>query len=583
MRTINLSQISFINRRINSSTELPDLLKEILNLAQELVKAEGSSLLLKEPDTNNLIFYIVMGKNTDLIKGEKVPIGTGIAGTVAKTGKPLIVNDVQKDVRFYSEIDYKSNYTTKNILCVPMNIKGTLVGVLEVVNSFMPQGFTRWDMQLLTYLADQAAIAISNRMLYDNLTSRIKELSALYEISQSISFATSSEDIFCKVIKSLANSFSIEKASIILHNKEEDILFLMASLGLPESIKIMSRIDSEKTIAGSVFNNGEPLLVSDIETELTIPFNNKETLYSTKSFISAPIRSKNQIYGVLNIADKLNRQNFNSNDLKFILTIGSQIGEIYQNILYQKEIEKQKVLSKEIEIASTIHKKLLPRIPEKFKHHEIAAFHKPAEEVGGDFYDFLKFDENKYATLVADISGKGISAALFMGAALNIMRAEARINNQPGTILKGSNKHITEDSESGMFVSLFYMLVDSHNNIFTYGNAGHNDQLFIKNKTKEIIKLNAKGTALGLNINSEYEEKIMLYEPGDIVILFTDGVLEYLGDGNIDKGEEILIDNSLKHIDYSPGEYIKIWENHIDKNFYKENYMDDFTILVLKF
>ncbi|MDY6933232.1 MAG: SpoIIE family protein phosphatase [Spirochaetota bacterium] len=583
MKRISLSQISAVNKKINSSMELPELLTGILDLAKGLVKSESSSILLHEADTGDLIFDVVLCEKGYSLKGEKVPVGKGIAGYAAKTGKSLIVNDVQNDPRFFRGIDNKSSFTTQHILCVPMKVRGKLIGVLEVVNAINNHGFDTQDLKLLTYLAEQAAISISNRMLYNDLRSRINELTALYEISQSISFADPEEDIFDKVIQSVAHSLDAEKASIIFHNKLNDKFFIIASRGLPSTIKSNSEIHVGENITGFVFKKGHPLIVSDIEKEISFPLENRERRYNTRSFISVPIRSQKQIIGVMSIADKKDQRDFDSNDLRTLQTIGSQIAEIYKNSIYQKEIKKQKTLSKEIDIASKIQKQILPKIPEKHRNHRIAAFHKPAKEVGGDFYDFFKFDENKYAALVADVSGKGIPAALFMTAALNIMRAETRLNNQPSSLLSSSNLYINHESEHGMFVSLFYMLVDSHNNIFTYGNAGHNDQLFIKNRTSEILKLNAKGKALGLDSNSVYEEKVMLYDTGDLIVLFTDGVLERLGDGDINKGEETLAKISLNSLNTSPLNIIQSCKDYLDNNYIEDKLMDDFTILAIQF
>jgi len=202
--------------------------------------------------------------------------------------------------------------------------------------------------------------------------------------------------------------------------------------------------------------------------------------------------------------------------------------------------------------------------------------------VGGDFYDFFQIDDNKYSILVADVSGKGIPAALFMGTARNVLRAEKRISNQPGHLLLNSNKYICDETEHGMFVTLFYMIVDTHNHLITYGNAGHNDQILIKKNSREIIKLNAEGKALGLRKNAEYEEKVIIYEPDDMIILFTDGVLEFLGDRDIEIGEEKLIKIALEYLDRVPTELTGYYETLLEKIEIDDEFIDDFTILVIK-
>ncbi len=561
---------------------MAELLAAILDIAKDLVKAEGSSLLLTDPKSGDLVFNVVSGEKSE-ITGQKVPRGAGFAGTVAYTGKPLIVNNVQEDPRHFRDIDKQFSFITRSILCVPMEIKGKLTGVLEAVNAYNRDGFSETDQSLLSYIAEQAAIAISNRMLYDNLESRVKELTALYNITQAISFAYPDESIFNKIIISLAESLEVEKASILFYDNSRHTFTISASHGLPRHINEKTEIQIGDTISSFVTKSGNPLIISDFKKEITFPFDKRERLYKTGSFISTPIRFKSEIIGVLNLADKKNGKDFNSYDHKVISTVCTSIAGIYQELVYQKKSEMQKRLSQEINIAAEIQRKILPDIPDKMDTHEIAAFNKPAKEIGGDFYDFFKFEDNKYAVLVADVSGKGIPAALFMGSARNILRAETRINNQPGRFFTTANKYIYQDSEHGMFVTVFYILIDPHNNLLSFGSAGHNDQLLIKGKTREIIKLNATGRALGLVSDSKYEERVAIYEPGDAVLLFTDGVLEYLGDGDIEKGEKKIADLALAYIDRPPSDLIDHYRDELDKIYIDDEFIDDFTILYIKF
>ena len=561
---------------------LPELLTVILDIAKELVSAEGASLLLTDEETDELIFNIVQGERGDDIRGDRMPAGVGIAGRVATTGESIISNDAQNDPHFFKDIDNKYNFHTRNIIAAPMKVMNRLVGVLEAINSVDRPEFDEWDLKLMNYLAELAAIAVSNRKLYFELTSRIDELTALYEISQSISSSSMNDDIFRTIIISIAGSLNVDKASIILYDAEKKNLVLRASVGLPLDVDVLSEVDMISSIAGFVFKNGDPLIVSDISKELSFPFTDRGTSYRTRSFISVPIRHKNEIIGVLNLADKRSSLSFDSFDLRVLSTVGSQIAEIHQNIQFQKRMREQQRLAHEIDIASEIQAKILPVIPDSFRGNRLAAYNRPAKEVGGDFFDFFIFDENKYGIVVADVSGKGIPAALFMGAARNIIRAESRVSNQPGNILTNSNRYIHEDSEHGMFVTAVYTLIDTHNNIITFGNGGHNDQILIR-KSGEATRLNASGKALGVFRDAVFEEKVVMYAPGDILLLFTDGLLEFLGDMDIDRGEALLAEMALRHIDEGPGDLITAIRKKIESPGVDMEFIDDITIFAVKF
>jgi phosphoserine phosphatase RsbU/P len=581
--TINLSKISVINEKINSNMHLSELLTVILEIAKDLIGSEGASMLLAEPRTGDLTFSIVHGSKKETIKGFTVPKGKGIAGIVAETGKPLLVNNVQDDPRFFKDVDSKSNFLTRNIICAPMMVMGKFVGVLEAVNTHGRDDFEQSDLDLLCYIADQAAIAITNRKLFDELTSRIEELTALFEVSQALTLANVDGDIFTATINSIAHSLSVNRVSLILHDPEKGRLTLKAGLGLPEGIRPGVEIEPESSVAGYVFRTGDPLIVSDRLKDLPVIPPREYSTYSSSSFIAVPLRSKNTTIGVLSITDKKNNALFDAFDLRVVSTIANYFAESYQNVQFRSYMEAQKRLAREIDIAADIQRKILPAIPPFFQTHRLSAFNKPAKEVGGDLYDYFPVDDQKYAVLVGDVSGKGIPSALFMGSARNIIRAEMRMNSQPGALLTHSNKYVYEESESGMFVTLFYVLVDAHNSIFTYASAGHNDQLLMKGGKKEVKKLNAKGKPLGLLEDALFEERVAMYEPGDTLILFTDGVLDYFGNGDIDRGEAALIDIAHKSLGISPTYLIDYLKDQIGNNTLDSSFIDDFTILTIKF
>ncbi len=285
------------------------------------------------------------------------------------------------------------------------------------------------------------------------------------------------------------------------------------------------------------------------------------------------------------MADKLNGDNFDAFDLRVLSTISHQIAEIYRGIISQERDITQKQLAQEIDIAAEIQKKILPEIAPHFGTHQLAAFNQPAKVVGGDFYDFFKFDDRKYGILIADVSGKGIPAALFMGLARNVIRAEKRIHSSPSSLLYNANNLICKDSEHGMFVTVFYAVIDAHNSIITYSSGGHNNQLLVKKESKEVISLNTQGKVLGMMEDVNFEEKIVMFDPGDVLILYTDGIIEALGgeDLNIIIGEKALEKIAISNIDKSPDEIIE----ELKKSFYaNENnleYRDDFTVFVIKF
>jgi GAF domain-containing protein len=162
-----LRKVLALNRKINSTLNLDELLTILMTTASEVVNAEVASLLLLDEARENLIFRVALGeKGGALVEKFRVKVGEGIAGHVACCGSPLIVNDTRKDKRFANRFDKQTGFQSKAILCVPLKAKDQLIGVLEAINPRGRKEFCELDLDLLQTFADQAAIAIDNAKLH---------------------------------------------------------------------------------------------------------------------------------------------------------------------------------------------------------------------------------------------------------------------------------------------------------------------------------------------------------------------------------------------------------------------------------
>lgn len=157
-----------IGTLINSTLKEEEIMTRTIEAITKLLRSESGSLLILDEKTQELYFDVAHGEKSEGIKRIRLKIGEGIAGWVAQHNESLIVNDVQSDPRFYRKADETSRYVTRNIICVPVRIKGKVAGVIEALNK-LDGGFTEKDLALLTYLADQVAIAVENAKLYDEL------------------------------------------------------------------------------------------------------------------------------------------------------------------------------------------------------------------------------------------------------------------------------------------------------------------------------------------------------------------------------------------------------------------------------
>jgi len=246
---------------------------------------------------------------------------------------------------------------------------------------------------------------------------------------------------------------------------------------------------------------------------------------------------------------------------------------------YRRELERQ---AYEMEIAGGIQQSFLPERPPKIKGVELAALNLPAREVGGDFYDFIPISKDKWGLVIADVSGKGVPAALFMALSRTLVRANVAGNARPSEAIRRAGNLIAEDDRSSMFVTLFYSVLDSKKKTLTYVNAGHNPPLMFRRDTGDIVLLEAKGIALGVMPNMELEEKEITLREGDIVVLYTDGVTEAINDKEEQFGQERLISIAEKNRNLPASELVKRIRQEVTEFSQRQPQFDDLTLMILK-
>jgi serine phosphatase RsbU (regulator of sigma subunit) len=246
---------------------------------------------------------------------------------------------------------------------------------------------------------------------------------------------------------------------------------------------------------------------------------------------------------------------------------------------YSEALEKEKA---ELRIASHIQLSFLPRSVPRIEGFDIAAVSTPAREVGGDFYDIIDLGKGRTGLVIADVAGKGVPAALFMVLSRTTVRTSARMKEPVAAAVTDANRMITADADQGMFVTLVLGILDNRIRQFTYGNAGHNPPLHYRSATGEMVPLNPTGMALGVDEDEVYTQATVTIDPGDVVVFYTDGVVEAENGEHGQFGEDRLVEviREFHHLT-AKGLLEKIQEAIAEFISGAPQY-DDLTILVLR-
>jgi len=588
---ILLSEIIKVSKMINSTLDLHSLLESIMESAKMVLKAEASSLMLIDQDTNELYFNIISGEKERALKEIRVPIGVGIAGLVAKDQEPLIVNNAQEDERVFKEADQKSNFITRNLIAVPLMVQRKIIGVIEAINSIGRDEFIEKDLELFNTFSEQAALAIHNRELIDSLTKinkelekKVHELSSLHEISKSMISTLNEKDLYDSVVKIIAEELEAQKVSILLYNNDEGCLEIISYYGIEISSDESMLVPLDNSLSGICYKENKIIQTNNLSESEYKSYRNDER-YSSNACILHPLGQSETVYGVLCIAQKEDNKIFLEDDYRLVSTIAGQITKGIQNFRLLDEMMQKKAYEKELEITSSIQKSILPNKVPKSDFFDIGVLSQPAKTMGGDFFDHYKFNEEEYSFSVADVSGKSLPAALFMAVTNSIIRTVGRESKEPGVLLYECNDLIHEDSQAGMFVTLFYSIYNITTKKLRFASAGHNEQLVYRAADKECEMLYAKGSPLGVvpsDLHGEFGQGDTQLNSGDILILYTDGVVEAINPENEEFGLERLQDLIKKDHALSAADLIEKIFKEVKEFCDPEPQFDDFTILILK-
>lgn len=246
---------------------------------------------------------------------------------------------------------------------------------------------------------------------------------------------------------------------------------------------------------------------------------------------------------------------------------------------YRRELERTEY---EMETARGIQQSFLPEAPPRIEGFELAALNLPARQVGGDFYDFIPGSEDKWGIIIADVSGKGVPAALFMALSRTLVRANVADNPTASQAMQKANHLISQEAKMGMFVTLFYAVLDPEKRRLQYVNAGHNPPFVVKKSSGDVILLRASGIAMGVIDDVLLEEKEIELDSNDIVVFYTDGITEAINRAGEQFGEKRLIETINRNSDLPVKDLIGRVKDEVFNFAQDQPQFDDFTLVILK-
>ena len=329
-------------------------------------------------------------------------------------------------------------------------------------------------------------------------------------------------------------------------------------------------------LIGHVAVTGKPYTSPDVRNDPQYVNARKET----RSEMVAPIISNNEVIGVFDLeSDELNA--YSRDDLEVLMLLASQVAIIIEKVrLHEQLIEKER-LETQLEVARQVQLELLPSRDPELAGFDISAYNFPTEEVSGDYYDWVRIYEDQIGVVIADVSGKGVPAALLMAFLRASLRAATHIGYAPHISMSKVNYLLWESIESNQFVTAFYGILDATNRTLAYANAGHNPPLLIDAQGSARFEERG-GVPLGMFRDTRYYQYFMTVEPGQLLVLYTDGVTEATNPVGEEYGRERLVSAVLRGRDLAARQLVElihedvtVWTDGIGAS-------DDVTLFIVK-
>jgi len=565
-----LSTLIEINREITSILDLDELLKKIAELTNRIVPYEIFAIFLLDDEAQELYLRFAIGHQPEIVKNLRIKLGDGVTGTAAMERTTVVVDDVLKYPRY---IDAVKN--ARSELAVPLISQNRVVGVLDI-ESPEPGYFREDQVKLLNLLASQIAIAIENARVYESERRNRELLALLYDISLEMSSTLEVDELVRKIAAAVKQKIDYHTFSIFLLDEKQSLLrpkFVIRS-NERENQKLVLPLGTG--LIGTAAKLKMPLRIADVI--LDPRYLNVHT--ETRSELVVPLTSKGRVVGVVDL-ESTQVGYFTEYHERFLMTLASRMASSLVNAeLHTRVAENEARLGREMKIAREIQLQLMPDEVPSIPPLQLAVLFKPVAQLGGDLYDWIPFDDGRIAIVIGDVAGKGAPAALYGALSSGVIRTRAGRKYPPGQMLELVNKTLFQRPIEGQYVAVTYAVYDPKNTTIALSNSGLPYPLLVRAGQPSFIDVG--GVPLGLFPDSRYEETSLQLQTGDVLVFYSDGVVEMRNDSGEEFGLKRLAETVRSSCEKSPEEIVKSVSASLAEFIGRVRPQDDRTMIVIR-
>ena len=547
--------------------DLDQLLANVAEIIRKVLPYDLFAILLYSERQRELRIRYAVGHREEVIRNLSIALGEGITGTAAARREPLLIGDVRNDARYLNTVD-----AVRTELAVPMMGRGKLVGVIDL-QSTRVRAYNEYDRALMRLIAARVGIAIDNARLYRRVERQNRTFKTLAHISREFSSILDLNELLSKLASTMRDLINYDAFSILLVDHDAKALRHLFSIRYDQRVNI-DNVPLGKGLTGAAAESREVVRVHDTAKDPRYIASHSDI----RSEVAVPLIVQDRVVGVMDLeSDRFGY--FSDDHVRTLALLAPQVASSVENArLYAELAQRERRMEEDLEAARELQRLLLPDTAPEIEGMESAVRLRPAREVSGDIYAIFEQKDQKTIIAMGDVSGKGTAAALYGSLVSGLLRTLAPRRRQPAELMKALNDALIERKVEARYVTLGVLLWDSATRRIVMANAGALPPMICRGT--EILKIRVEGVPLGLLDAREYEEVTFQAEPGDTIVLYSDGITDHLNAAGTEFGRGRLVQLVRAHGDKQPDELIGEIFKELDK--FSTVAFDDQTVFVMK-
>jgi sigma-B regulation protein RsbU (phosphoserine phosphatase) len=356
------------------------------------------------------------------------------------------------------------------------------------------------------------------------LKTAVEELTVLNDLAVAASSSLEVDEMLDTILKKSIKALNAEQGSISLVTEQRDKPFkTLIRYGNRTNHLPSYRVGDH--ITGWVLKQQRPLIIEKLAQDKRFQPSEQERK-EIRSVLCVPIWCKAKIIGIIMLTNKKTGEPFNSDDLRLLSIIAPQSGQLIQNSRLQEEAIEKKRMEQELVLARRIQMGLLPNLEQLTSDLDISSYFNPAEEVGGDYYDYFPLGEGQIGIVIADVSGHGASAAMMMTMVKGVLHSITHEFSSADQALNDINSILTRIVPKEIFITMMFLVFDISKKVLRFSNAGHIPLLYYNSQSNSCQLVECRGCALNLTTEATFLVKEMAFKRDDLFFIYTDGVTE---------------------------------------------------------